>query len=107
MILSPTLLHGTPFKIGLIAKFTAKISNAPGTLSMANTGAPNSGGSQFFLNVAHNDSLDFFSRGESKHPVFGKISNNMALVTKISQVRTRDDNPVKPIMVTNIEIRGV
>merc|ERR1719183_3039371 len=27
-------------------------SNAPGTLSMANTGSPNSGGSQFFLNVA-------------------------------------------------------
>merc|ERR1719502_2591127 len=25
-------------------------SNAPGTLSMANTGRPNSGGSQFFLN---------------------------------------------------------
>merc|ERR1712160_169426 len=66
-------------------------TNAPGTLSMANTGAPNSGGSQFFLNVAHNDSLDFFSRGESKHPVFGKINKNMALVTKISEVRTRDD----------------
>src|SRR3954462_3032955 len=28
----------------------AKISNEPGTLSMANTGAPNSGGSQFFIN---------------------------------------------------------
>lgn len=28
-----------------------RISNEPGTLSMANTGAPNSGGSQFFMNV--------------------------------------------------------
>ena len=29
-------------------------SNVPGSLSMANTGQPNSGGSQFFINVAHN-----------------------------------------------------
>merc|ERR1712194_304165 len=35
-------------------------SNAPGTLSMANTGSPNSGGSQFFLNVANNANLDWF-----------------------------------------------
>merc|ERR1712137_307883 len=48
-------------------------SNEPGTLSMANTGQPNSGGSQFFLNVVHNDFLDWFSAGESKHPVFGKL----------------------------------
>ena len=32
-----------------------KVSNEPGTLSMANTGQPNSGGSQFFINTVHND----------------------------------------------------
>merc|ERR1719199_443195 len=32
----------------------SKDSNVVGTLSMANTGRPNSGGSQFFINVAHN-----------------------------------------------------
>ena len=31
-----------------------EISNDVGTISMANTGAPNSGGSQFFLNTKHN-----------------------------------------------------
>jgi len=36
-------------------EFTQKISNEPLTLSMANTGQPNSGGSQFFINTAHND----------------------------------------------------
>ena len=41
----------------------AKISNEPGTLSMANTGRPNSGGSQFFLNTANNAYLDWFSPG--------------------------------------------
>jgi cyclophilin family peptidyl-prolyl cis-trans isomerase len=31
-----------------------KLSNEPGTLSMANTGQPNSGGAQFFINTVHN-----------------------------------------------------
>merc|ERR1712194_400369 len=52
-------------------------SNKPGTLSMANTGSPNSGGSQLFMNVADNANLDWFSPGQSKHPVFGKIIEGM------------------------------
>ncbi|CAD7933212.1 unnamed protein product [Amoebophrya sp. A25] len=89
-------------------EFAAKITNAPGTLSMANTGAPNSGGSQFFLNVAHNDFLDFFSPGESKHPVFGKVTKNMELVTKISGVQTdANDNPKQPIKMLSLKIQGI
>ena len=34
-------------------------SNVPGSLSMANTGQRNSGGSQFFINVADNSNLDW------------------------------------------------
>ena len=40
-----------------------KLSNEPMTLSMANTGRPNSGGSQFFINTVHNAFLDWFSPG--------------------------------------------
>merc|ERR1712028_294999 len=72
-------------------------TNAPGTLSMANTGSPNSGGSQFFMNVANNKNLDWFSGGSSKHPVFGKITAGMDICEKISKVPTRDDNPNTPI----------
>merc|ERR1712167_496772 len=82
-------------------------TNAPGTLSMANTGQPNSGGSQFFLNVADNRNLDWFSPGASKHPVFGKITSGMDVVNKISKVRTRDDNPVEPIRMNKITIEGI
>eukprot|EP00449_Zooxanthella_nutricula_P025397 CAMPEP_0198551218 /NCGR_PEP_ID=MMETSP1462-20131121/76293_1 /TAXON_ID=1333877 /ORGANISM="Brandtodinium nutriculum, Strain RCC3387" /LENGTH=86 /DNA_ID=CAMNT_0044281853 /DNA_START=51 /DNA_END=308 /DNA_ORIENTATION=+ len=35
-------------------EFSAQITNEPGTLSMANTGQRDSGGSQFFINVANN-----------------------------------------------------
>ena len=51
-----------------------ELSNEVGTISMANTGAPNSGGSQFFLNTKHNAFLDYFDNSTpSKHPVFGKV----------------------------------
>ena len=37
-------------------------------------GRPNSGGSQFFINLVNNPYLDYFTPGSSKHPVFGKSS---------------------------------
>ena len=50
------------------------LSNLPMTLSMANTGQPNSGGSQIFINTKHNSFLDYFDASTpSKHPVFGKV----------------------------------
>ena len=82
-------------------------TNCPGSLSMANTGQPNSGGSQFFINVADNANLDWFSPGPSQHPVFGKITSGMDLVRSISEVPTRNDNPIDPIRMNSITISGV
>jgi len=79
-------------------------SNAPGTLSMANTGRPNSGGSQFFLNVANNANLDWFSGGQSKHPVFGKVVEGYNICEAISKVPTTSDRPRTPIMMKSITI---
>lgn len=59
-----------------VGKEHQRITNAPGTLSMANTGRPESGGSQFFINVNHNSFLDWFDKSSpSAHPVFGKVRN--------------------------------
>ena len=86
---------------------TAKFSNEPGTLSMANTGRPNSGGSQFFINTVHNDYLDWFSPGPSKHPVFGQVTEGMDIVQKIEGTPTnaqdRPDTPVQMIRVRVVE----
>ena len=83
---------------------TAKISNEPGTLSMANTGRPNSGSCQFFINTVHNSYLDWFTPGASKHPVFGKVTKGMDVVKKIETTPTgagdRPNTPVKMIKVT-------
>ena len=83
----------------------AQISNEPGTLSMANTGQPNSGGSQFFINTVHNAYLDWFSGGPSKHPVFGKITDGMDVVSSIEGTPTDGgDRPTTPVQVTKITI---
>eukprot|EP00440_Ansanella_granifera_P022800 gb/GFBE01024762.1/.p1 GENE.gb/GFBE01024762.1/~~gb/GFBE01024762.1/.p1 ORF type:complete len:212 (+),score=57.39 gb/GFBE01024762.1/:1-636(+) len=87
---------------------TSKDSNAPGSLSMANTGRKDSGGSQFFINVANNANLDWFSPGESKHPVFGRITEGMDIVVAISKTKVdSNDFPVEPVMMNSINITMV
>ena len=83
----------------------AKMSNEPGTLSMANTGAPNSGGSQFFLNTVHNSYLDWFTPGQSKHPVFGRVSEGMDVVSAIENTPTDGrDRPLTPVQVSKVTV---
>jgi cyclophilin family peptidyl-prolyl cis-trans isomerase len=83
----------------------AKISNEPGTLSMANTGRPNSGSCQFFLNTVHNPYLDFFTPGKSRHPVFGRIIEGMDVLKKIETTPTdRGDRPLTPVRMNKVTI---
>lgn len=88
-------------------EFISEDSNSAGSLSMANTGQANSGGSQFFINVKDNTFLDWFSRGDSRHPVFGKVVKGYDIAVKISKVYTQQDRPVDPVMMKSISIRGL
>ena len=84
---------------------SAKFSNEPGTLSMANTGRPNSGSCQFFINTVHNDFLDWFSPGQSKHPVFGKVVDGLDVISKIESSATdAGDRPLEPIKMVSISV---
>jgi cyclophilin family peptidyl-prolyl cis-trans isomerase len=84
----------------------AKLSNEPGTLSMANTGQPNSGSCQFFVNTVHNSYLDWFSPGPSKHPVFGKVIEGMDVVHKIEKTPTdANDRPRSPVRMNKVTIQ--
>ena len=84
----------------------AKLSNEPGTLSMANTGRPNSGSCQFFINTVHNAFLDFFTPGPSKHPVFGKVVEGMDVVNKIGKTPTNSsDRPATPVQMIKVTVQ--
>ncbi len=85
---------------------TAKLSNEPGTLSMANSG-PNSGGAQFFINTVHNSYLDWWDkRTPSAHPVFGKVTSGMDIVTKIEALGSRSGKLVKPVKMLKVTVAG-
>jgi cyclophilin family peptidyl-prolyl cis-trans isomerase len=85
----------------------AKLSNEPGTLSMANTGRTNSGSCQFFINTVHNHYLDWFTPGPSKHPVFGRITQGMDVLKKIETTPTdRGDRPVTPVKMVRVTVSG-
>ncbi len=85
----------------------AKFSNEPGTLSMANTGRPNSGGSQFFINTAHNSFLDWWdTQTPSKHPVFGKVIEGYEVVQRIESFGSRAGRPSKALKVHRITIES-
>lgn len=82
-----------------------RLSNEPGTLSMANTGQPDSGGSQFFINTVHNTHLDYFTPGQSRHPVFGKVTEGMDVVNMIESTECgAQDRPVSPVQVLSISM---
>jgi len=67
--------------------------NNRGTISMANAG-PNTGGSQFFINLGDNNFLD------GKHPVFGIVIEGMDVVDAIAKVKTNDqDKPLQDVKI--------
>ncbi|MDO8508880.1 MAG: peptidylprolyl isomerase [Nanoarchaeota archaeon] len=68
------------------------------TISMANSG-PNSGGSQFFINLVNNNFLD------SKHPAFGKVVEGIDVVDTIAKVKTNsEDRPLEKISIIKAKI---
>jgi len=86
-----------------------ELSNLSGTISMANSG-PNSGGSQFFINVTDNTFLDFDKAPlSSKHPVFGKVIEGIDIIEKISKVKTTMpgalDRPETPLIINKIVLK--
>ena len=90
--------YGDPSIPSIQDEFTSSNFNNRGTIAMANAG-PNTGSSQFFINVVNNNYLD------SKHPVFGTVIEGMDVVDAISKVATdQNDKPLQDILIIKAEL---
>jgi peptidylprolyl isomerase len=79
-------------------EFTDHNRNDRGTISMANSG-PNTGGSQFFINLVDNNGLD------DRHPAFGKVIEGMDVVDAIGKVETdSSDRPLQEVKIIRASI---
>jgi cyclophilin family peptidyl-prolyl cis-trans isomerase len=79
-----------------------------GVLAMANTGRPNSAGSQFFITVAPKSFLN------GGYTIFGQVVDGMDVVKKISKVETKlqpgtgeKSRPVTNVVLKKVTIRRV
>ena len=72
--------------------------NNRGTISMANAG-PDTGGSQFFINLVDNNFLD------GRHPVFGKVIEGMDVIDEIGKVQTdSSDRPLQKVVIEKASV---
>ncbi len=89
---------GDPSIPAIQDEFTDHNRNDRGTVAMANAG-PNTGSSQFFINLVNNNYLD------AKHPVFGRVIAGMDVVDAIGKVLTgENDRPLQEVMIFKAEL---
>ncbi|VVB82333.1 Cyclophilin type peptidyl-prolyl cis-trans isomerase/CLD [uncultured archaeon] len=73
--------------------------NLRGTIAMAKSSAPNSAGSQFFINLVDNDFLD------EGYSVFGKVIQGMDVVDAIAKVKTdANDKPLEVVKIISASV---
>jgi cyclophilin family peptidyl-prolyl cis-trans isomerase len=69
----------------------SSLQNSAGSLGMARSQDPNSGSSQFYINLGNNNTLD------GNYTVFGRVTKGMQVVNSIASVAVdRNDAPVSP-----------
>jgi len=91
-----TGMGGPGYKIA--DEFKGEQKNNRGTIAMANAG-PNTGGSQFFINLVNNNFLD------NRHPVFGKVIEGMDVVDAIAKAeKNANDKPLEDVKIVRATI---
>jgi len=86
------------------------LKNIKYSIAMARTTAPNSASSQFFINVADNDFLNYPGQDGWGYCVFGKVISGQEVVDKIQIVETINlgghaDVPANPIVINKAFIK--
>jgi len=87
------------------------LKNKTYTIAMARTPAPDSASSQFFINIADNDFLNFTSPTSQGwgYCVFGQVTAGTEVIDKIAKVKTgsksgHQDVPTESVMIERAEV---
>ncbi len=113
------MIQGGGFAPGMTQKPTSAeikneadngLHNQSYTIAMARTSAPHSASSQFFINVADNDFLNFSAPNSQGwgYCVFGKVTGGADVVDKIKKVKTgnkagHQDVPIEGVVIERAE----
>ncbi len=102
-------MHPKPANDPIINEASNGLKNKRGTIAMARTADPDSATSQFFINHADNDFLDYTGPTPDRigYAVFGKVTEGMDVVDKIAAVRTCSKGYYDDVPTTTIEIISV
>jgi cyclophilin family peptidyl-prolyl cis-trans isomerase len=93
-----------PTRPAIINEAKNGLKNERGAITMARTPDPDSATSQFFINQADNDFLNYGVRDEG-YAVFGKVVEGMDVVDKIANVKTKaGDVPVETITINSVTV---
>lgn len=114
------MIQGGGFNLEMVQKETHEpidneadngLKNKKGTVAMARTQDPHSATSQFFINCANNDFLDFKNKsvGGWGYCVFAEVTEGMTVVNDIEQMRTEgagfhQDVPVDDVIIERVSI---
>jgi peptidyl-prolyl cis-trans isomerase A (cyclophilin A) len=72
-----------------------------GKLAMANTGAPDSGGCQFFITV------NAMREWDNHYTIFGIVVEGQDVVERINHAPVRGDRPVDPVKLISVTISRI
>ena len=117
-VINDFMIQGGGMDAKLVTKRTGKpvkneasngLKNVPYSLAMARTADPHSATSQFFINVAANEGLDYPGKDGFGYTVFGKVVSGQEVVDKIKgvlvdDVRGQQNVPVIPIVIKSASV---
>ena len=103
-------LQQKPTKASIENEAKNGLKNSIYSIAMARTMAPHSASSQFFINVADNEFLNYPGQDDWGYCVFGEVISGQEVVDKIQLVETTNlsghaDVPAEPIVINKAFIQ--
>jgi peptidyl-prolyl cis-trans isomerase A (cyclophilin A) len=102
-------LNEKPTKAPIANEAKNGLKNDKGTIAMARTSNPESGTSQFYINLVNNDRLNYPNPDGHGYAVFGRVIEGLDIIEKIGKTRTAirfnmQDFPVADVKIISASV---